>query len=67
MSETKTQLLQQVVDLLRESAQYRRKSIGEAADSVKSRPDWKKDREESMRRMAEATARSEGEPEPGRG
>ena len=60
MSETDTQLLQQIVDLLRESAEYRRKSIGEAVDSLKNQPDdWKKNREESMRRMAEATARSE--------
>jgi len=60
MSETDTQLLQQIVNLLRESAEYRRKSIGEAVDSLKNRPDdWKKDREESKRRMAEATARSE--------
>ena len=60
MSETDTQLLQQIVDLLRESAEYRRKSIGEAVDSLRNQPDdWKKNREESMRRMAEATARSE--------
>lgn len=47
MSDRDTELLQRIVDLLTETATYRRKALGDAVDKLRSGPDRKKDREES--------------------
>ena len=59
MADENTELLREIAALLKESAEDRRKAMGDAVDTLPSRPDWKKRQEEMDQRMQESREKAE--------
>ena len=52
MADENTELLREIAALLKQSAEDRRKAMGDVADTLRGRPDWKK-RQEEMDQLRE--------------
>ena len=59
MADENTELLREIAALLKQSAEDRRKAMGDAVDTLRARPDWKKRQEETDQRMQEAREKGE--------
>jgi hypothetical protein len=59
MADENTELLKEITALLKQHVEERRKLMGDAVDTLRARPDWKKRQEETDQRLQESREKAE--------